>query len=265
MRAMMMAGHNDRGSQPEVLSEKETDHELAHRVASEAASLLVGLQDQGLAQGVQGWRLEDVGDSTAHDYIVDALKTARPDDGLLSEEGDDDGSRTKHRRAWIVDPLDGSSGFGFGNREWAVHIALAVDGAPTVGAVAVPGMALIGSTSIVPEVPEMGDRKPVIVTGRTRANYDGILVSRALGADAFACSSAGVKAMLVMDGKADVYVHSGPLNEWDACAPVAVALAAGLDACSVTGDALEFNKRRAVVDSLLICRPELTQAVIDAF
>jgi len=73
-----------------------------------------------------------------------------------------------------------------------------------------------------------------------------------------------VKAMLVMSGEADMYVHDSPLYEWDVCAPVAVALAAGLDACQTNGDPIVFNKARPVADSLIICRPEFTEQIIDA-
>lgn len=242
----------------------ESDHELAHRLAAEAAAMLVGLQQEGIAHGAQRWELEQIGDVAAHDFITEAIAAERPDDGLLSEEGADDGSRTAFERSWIVDPLDGSSGFGVGNAEWAVHVALSIGGRPDVGAVAVPGMGLIGSTHDVPVLPEVGDRRPIVVTGRTRARTDGVRVSNALDADYAACSSAGVKAMLVMDGQADVYVHDGPLYEWDVCAPVAVALAAGLDCCHTTGEPIVFNKARPVVESLLICRPEFTSRVVQA-
>lgn len=70
--------------------------------------------------------------------------------------------------------------------------------------------------------------------------------------------------MLVALGQADVYVHDAPLYEWDACAPVAVALAAGLDACATDGTKLVFNKMTPVVRNLLICRPEFTTDVVAA-
>ena len=59
-----------------------------------------------------GWWPEEQGDAEAHHLLMDALRTARPDDGVLSEEGHDDGHRLEHERVWIVDPLDGSSDFG---------------------------------------------------------------------------------------------------------------------------------------------------------
>lgn len=242
----------------------ESDDEFSHRIAREAADMLADLQREGVAAGKFGWGLEEIGDTAAHDFLVAAITAERPDDGLLSEEGHDDGARTAKSRAWIVDPLDGSSGFGAGNAEWAVHVALSIDGAPMVGAVSVPGMDLTGSTAQPPVVPERQDRRPVVITGRTKARSDGRLLAHMLDADLAACSSAGVKAMLVMSGEADMYVHDGPLYEWDVCAPVAVALAAGLDACQRNGDPIVFNKSRPVADSLIICRPEFTGRIIDA-
>lgn len=240
----------------------ELDHQLAHDLASDAATRLSAAQAG--AEGRPGWWLEGLGDSLAHDYLVGELERERPEDGLLSEEGVDDGVRVDVRRAWIIDPLDGSNGFGCGNAEWAVHVALAVEGQPVVGAVAVPGLDLVASTLEVPVVPERADRRPIVVTGRSRSFSDGRYLADALGADLAACSSSGVKAVLVATGQADVYVHDAPLYEWDVCAPTAVALAAGLDACGTDGTPLRFNKAQPVVGNLVISRPEFTTQVIHA-
>lgn len=240
------------------------DHQLAHRLAEETARRLVEAQRVAWAQGHRGWSLEEVGDALAHEYIAAELAEHRPDDGLLSEEGHDDGARLRSRRAWIIDPLDGSNGYGIGNQEWAVHVALSIEGAPDVGAVAVPGLDLTASTMQLPTSPERGDRRPIVVTGRSRSYVDGQPLADALDADLTACSSAGVKAMLVATGRADVYVHNSPLYEWDVCAPIAVALAAGLDACDGDGEPLQFNKERPIVSNLVICRPEYTADVVHA-
>jgi len=65
--------------------------------------------------------------------IADVLTRAFPDDGLLSEETTDDGSRLQRRRVWIVDPLDGTREFTLRIPEFVVSIGLVVDGVPTVG------------------------------------------------------------------------------------------------------------------------------------
>ena len=240
------------------------DHELAHQLARATARRLVEIQESSYSSSRSAWWLEETGDTEAHEYLASELERERPEDGLLSEEGVDDGARVHRSRSWIVDPLDGSSGFGAGNTEWAVHVGLAVDGEPSVGAVAVPGMGLTASTSDVPVVPDRGARRPIVVTGRSRSWSDGRYLADALDADLAACSSAGVKAVLVATGEADVYVHDAPLYEWDVCAPVAMALASGLDACAADGTRLVFNKSTPVVQSLVICRREFTTDVVSA-
>jgi 3'(2'), 5'-bisphosphate nucleotidase len=76
--------------------------------------------------------------------------------------------------------------------------------------------------------------------------------------------SAGAKAMAVVQGTADVYAHSGGQYEWDSAAPVCVAAAAGLHTSRLDGSPLEYNRRDPYLPDLLICRPELAAAVIDA-
>jgi 3'(2'), 5'-bisphosphate nucleotidase len=74
--------------------------------------------------------------------------------------------------------------------------------------------------------------------------------------------SAGAKAMAVVRGEVDVYCHSGGQYEWDSCAPAAVAAAAGLHVSRVDGTALVYNQPNPWLPDLLICRPELAEAVI---
>ena len=184
----------------------------------------------------------------------------------MSEEGEDDLSRLDASRVWIIDPLDGSSSYGRGIPEWAVHVALVIDGVGEVGAVASPGVGVVASSYRPAEVTDPGKRPPIVVTGRTRAHNDGQLVAEALGAESgaqiVAMSSAGVKASLLAVGRADVYVHDSPLYEWDVCAPAVMAAAAGLDVSTPMGEAFVFNKARPVVEGLVISRPEFTERVL---
>jgi 3'(2'), 5'-bisphosphate nucleotidase len=76
--------------------------------------------------------------------------------------------------------------------------------------------------------------------------------------------SAGAKAMAVIRGECDVYVHSGGQYEWDSCAPVAVALAAGCHCSRIDGTPLIYNNEDPYLPDLLICRPEWAAPVLDA-
>src|SRR5262245_66560623 len=82
-----------------------------------------------------------VGDMRSHHFLVEALHAARPDDAILSEEGRDSANRLSANRVWIIDPLDGTNEFGEpGRPDWAVHVALVIDGEPVAAAVALPAV-----------------------------------------------------------------------------------------------------------------------------
>ena len=103
-----------------------------------------------------------------------------------------------------------------------------------------------------------------MVISRTRPPAEAAALGSALGAEIRPMGSAGAKAMAVVAGEADIYYHSGGQHEWDNCAPVAVALGAGLHASRADGAPLRYNREPPLVPELLICRPELAQRALDA-
>jgi len=165
---------------------------------------------------------------------------------------------------WIGDPLDGSSDFGSGNNEWAVHVALTERGKGIAAAVSLPAIGQVFGTGEPPVVPEPDRERPIIVTGRSRVRIDGVRVANALDAELMTCGSAGVKAMLVVTGQADAYVHAGPLWEWDVCAPAIVAEAAGLTVTDAFGNPHVYNKGRAVAPGFIVSRPAIADRVLAA-
>jgi 3'(2'), 5'-bisphosphate nucleotidase len=84
-----------------------------------------------------------------------------------------------------------------------------------------------------------------------------------LGGELVPLGSAGAKAMAVVLGDADVYAHSGGQYEWDSAAPVGVARAAGLHVSRLDGAPLVYNREQPWLPDLLICRPELADAVLE--
>lgn len=231
------------------------DHALAADLAGQAGVALVSLRDHE-GRRFDPWSLRDRGDQLAHDLLVEQLSEHRPLDIVLSEEGVEDRRRLKAARTWIIDPLDGTHDFPFTDSiEWAVHVALVEDGRPTAAAVAVPGLGQVFSTSGT-VLAERDDRdQPLVISGRSNG-YLGGRVAQALGGRVTACGSAGVKAMLVVTGAVDIYVHGSGLFEWDVCAPAAVAAAAGLVVTDIGGNEIRYNKSEPVVRGLVIARPE---------
>src|SRR3546814_7648152 len=111
-----------------------TDAELARALAVDVGDLLRRIRDEGVEDGAA---LGKRGDREANALILARLAIERPDDAVLSEEANDARSRCAVSRVWVIDPLDGTRDYGERRDDWAVHIGLAVDGRPTLGAVAI--------------------------------------------------------------------------------------------------------------------------------
>lgn len=239
------------------------DAELAAHLAQTAGQLLLTVRDSGM---LSDKALGKAGDATANQFLVHALREQRPDDGLLSEEEKDNLDRLAFARTWIVDPVDGTREYGEARADWAVHVGLAVDGVASVGAVALPGAndgaGIVLRTDQPVTVPPA---PPVLrmVVSRTRPAREAVAVAQKLGAELVPMGSAGAKAMAVILGDADIYLHSGGQFEWDSCAPVAVALAHGLHCSRIDGSALVYNQAETYMPDLLICRKEHAEQVLD--
>jgi 3'(2'), 5'-bisphosphate nucleotidase len=239
-----------------------TDADLAAHLAETAGRLLLEVRASGLFSAKA---LGKAGDQTANQFLVHALREQRAEDGLLSEEMACDGARLQHSRVWIVDPVDGTREYGEARADWAVHVGLAINGVPTIGAVALPGhedgiVLRTDQPRVVPPAPE----KLRMVVSRTRPAPQAVAVAEALGAELVPMGSAGAKAMAVILGQADIYLHAGGQYEWDSCAPAAVALAHGLHASRIDGSPLTYNQEDTYMPDLLICRHEHADSVLGA-
>lgn len=232
-----------------------TDAALARAIADEAGALLLRIQEHG-ADGARG-------DREANALILERLRAARPEDAILSEESADDPIRLTRSRVWIVDPLDGTREFGESRADWAVHVALAVDGVAAAGAVALPRLGVTLSSD-APPVLAGGRVPPRMLVSRTRASALCAAVGTRIGAEQVPMGSAGAKAMAVVRGEADIYLHSGGQHQWDNCAPVAVALAAGLHCSRIDGSPIVYNQASTSIPDLLICRPEWSDIVLES-
>ena len=236
-----------------------TDAELAAHLAQVAGRILLEVRASNMFDGKA---LGKAGDETANQFLVHALRQQRPDDGLLSEESKDTAERLAMERCWIVDPVDGTREYGEARADWAVHVGLAIGGVAEVGAVALPGCDAVLRTDAPLAVPPAPETLRMVVS-RTRPAAEAIAVSEAIGADLVPMGSAGAKAMAVIRGEADIYLHSGGQYEWDSCAPVAVARAHGLHCSRIDGSPLVYNQRDTYMPDLLICRPEHADRVLE--
>ncbi|MCU0301299.1 MAG: 3'(2'),5'-bisphosphate nucleotidase CysQ [Candidatus Nanopelagicales bacterium] len=252
-----------------------TDAALATAIARAVGRALLELRD-GFGPVDDGNRrtLMDAGDARAQAMIADRLNAARPGDAVLSEEAVDTDARLGADRVWIIDPLDGTSEYGEGRTDFAVHVALwrrdaGVDGlgAVTDAAVDVPGLGETWRTDRPEPTAALPSDRPLrVVVSRSRppAGLDALLalVSADLvaagitphGIERANVGSVGAKLGEVMAGRAEAYLHPGGLNEWDLAAPHACALAHGYVAL---GPVQPFNRMPPKSGPVLIAHPEI--------
>ena len=252
-----------------------TDAALAAELARDAGELLLQLrQEEGFWDP---YDLGDAGDKRANTLILNGLAADRPADAVLSEEAVDDLSRVHADRVWIVDPLDGTWEFSTRRNDWAVHIALwqrtgaagsatscatGPDGGITDAAVALPAFGEVYRTdTVTPPAPRgagpiritASSSRPPAVLWRLRDQMDIELIR---------IGSAGAKAMAVVTGDVDAYVHAGGQWEWDSAAPAGVVRAAGLHASRLDGSPLIYNRRDPYLPDFLMCRAELADVLL---
>ncbi len=239
------------------------DHALAARIAEDTGRVLVQIRAEHA--GADPAVLKKAGDDGAQAVIAAALQAARPGDNILSEEAADDLTRLQADRVWIIDPLDGTKEYAEpGRTDWAVHVALWRAGRLVAGAVALPAQGLTLSTGEPPAVPPAYGGPLRMIVSRTRASALVLAVADRLGAVTVPMGSAGAKAMSVVRGESEAYLHTGGQYEWDSAAPAAVAAAAGLHTSRVDGSPLRYNNENPYLPDLLICRPELAAALLEA-
>lgn len=253
------------------LTDDLTDAELAADLAADAGKLL--LQVRAEIGFDQPWTLGEAGDRQANSLLLRRLQAERPGDAVLSEEAHDDLARLKSDRVWIIDPLDGTREFSTpGRDDWAVHIALwrrSSNGQPEI-------------TDAAVALPARGNvvyRNDTVTSGAAPAGVPGTLriavsatrppavlhrIRQTLAIQPVSIGSAGAKAMAVIDGYVDAYLHAGGQWEWDSAAPAGVMLAAGMHASRLDGSPLRYNQLDPYLPDLLMCRAEVAPILLGA-
>ncbi|MCQ9344182.1 3'(2'),5'-bisphosphate nucleotidase CysQ [Corynebacterium sp. 153RC1] len=233
------------------------DATLTHRLAQGTGEILKGVRNVGVLRGRE---LGDAGDDLAQNWIARVLEQHRPDDGFLSEEAADNPERLGKDRVWIIDPLDGTKEFATGRQDWAVHIALVEQGIPTHAAVGLPDLGVVFHSSDARAV--TGPFSGKIALSHNRPPEVALHIAEKLGFETQTMGSAGAKAMHVLLGDYDAYIHAGGQYEWDSAAPVGVCKAAGLHCSRLDGSELRYNNKDTYLPDILICRPELAEEIL---
>lgn len=253
------------------LTDDLTDAELAADLAADAGKLL--LQVRAEIGFDQPWTLGEAGDRQANSLLLRRLQAERPGDAVLSEEAHDDLARLKSDRVWIIDPLDGTREFSTpGRDDWAVHIALwrrSSNGQPEItdAAVALParGNVVYRTDTVTSGAAPAGVPGTLrIAVSATRPPAVLHRIRQTLAIQPVSIGSAGAKAMAVIDGYVDAYLHAGGQWEWDSAAPAGVILAAGMHASRLDGSPLRYNQLDPYLPDLLMCRAEVAPILLGA-
>ncbi|WP_034987045.1 3'(2'),5'-bisphosphate nucleotidase CysQ [Corynebacterium jeikeium] len=233
------------------------DATLAQRLAQGTGEILKGVRNVGLLRGTE---LGKAGDALAQDWIARSLIQHRPNDAMLSEEAEDDLARLDNSRVWIIDPLDGTREYAGGRQDWAVHIALVENRKIVEAAVGMPDLGRVFSSSEVRAVAGARTNRLVISQNTTPAIAE--FIAEDLGMELVTMGSCGAKAVSVILGDNDVYVHAGGQYEWDNAAPVGIAQAAGLHTSRLDGTDLCYNCESPYLPDLVISRPDMADEIL---
>jgi 3'(2'), 5'-bisphosphate nucleotidase len=196
-------------------------------------------------------------DRAASAFLVEELKRLFPEDGILCEEEPDDAQRLSKSRVWIIDPMDGTKEFIDHRDEFAVMVGLAVHGIPSLGVVYQPTTeklyyALTGSgafvktekaTRLLRVSPESNPLRMTVALSRSHHSPEVDLIRGRLGIHkSISLGSLGLKAGLICEGLAHLYLHIGlGTNQWDTCAPQAILHEAGGRITNASNAALQYN------------------------
>jgi 3'(2'), 5'-bisphosphate nucleotidase len=244
------------------LTAGDLQHELevAIRLARQAGETIMGYYQTGLrVDEKDGGEPVTIADRAADDLIVRGLRAAFPHDGMLTEESDDDLSRLEKERAWIVDPLDGTTEFINGTGDFSVQIALTVQEQPVLGVVYQPTADRLyravrddgafrvenGQTLRLRVSTETDPANMCMAASRSHYSAFVRAARQALGIrKVIRVGSVGLKVGLLAQGACDLYVATTVAKEWDLCAPHALLLEAGGTLTNLCGQRPVYNQAR---------------------
>lgn len=226
---------------------------LAEAIAREAGALLL--------DGFEGTRTVDAKssptdvvtemDRAAEVLIVRRILEARPGDGILGEEGADRPSTTGVR--WVIDPLDGTVNYLYRRPDWAVSVAVEVEGRPVAGAVFAPVHDELFAATLGGGATRNG--RPIHVSAEARLPHalcgtgfgyeeavrkvQGAVLSRVIAEvrDVRRAGSAALDLCALACGRLDVYYERG-VRLWDVAAAELVVREAGGHAETLGGEPL---------------------------
>ncbi|MEP6820466.1 MAG: 3'(2'),5'-bisphosphate nucleotidase CysQ [bacterium] len=271
----------------ESVNPKSYEHELSVslELAREAGAAILDLYEGPLdiEQKANADDREPVtqADKLANEIIVSRLLREFPEDGILAEESIDTSHRLDKSRVWMIDPLDGTTGFIDGNGDFAVQIGLTENGECVLGVVYQPltgalyravrgGGTWIERPGREPEQGRVSDHGEIstmrLAASRSHRSPRMDKVVEAFGLkEEIRRGSVGIKVGLIVEQQSDLYVHLSPrTKQWDTCAPQVILHEAGGCMTDLFGLPLRYNhadvqNRNGVVASNGVSHPRIVE------
>ncbi|MCU0524471.1 MAG: inositol monophosphatase family protein [Elainella sp. Prado103] len=217
-------------------------------------------------------------DRALDQQLTEQFTTLFPADRVITEENSDSWQAflSDATRLWLIDPLDGTDDFIQGAHYYALMAGLLVQHQPIAGWIYAPMFDHLyfgGSEFGIFE--KIGDHPPQplqpqtpappseqfcpILLGHKDQKRFGSAIQQHIPAARFDCvGSFGLKVMQVLTGQAGLYIYlNGRVKLWDTTGPLAIAQAAGLMCCDLSGEPLRFTPDRMNLQTLAHQQPIL--------
>lgn len=211
-------------------------------------------------------------DLRADNYLKEGLSRCQPGVPILSEEDSAPDQTTRPGTYWLLDPIDGTASWRGGYSGFVTQAALLEAGRPIYGLVHAPALgrtweALAGEGARL-QGRELPRRQPssrcLLVDNTPQPHGLAALLNKKLPTTGYLESgSLGLKAVLVADGSADLFVKRVPVRDWD-LAPAAVVLAeVGALLTTASGEPWPFDGSMLKTQGLIAARdPDLLERTL---
>ncbi|PWG01899.1 3'(2'),5'-bisphosphate nucleotidase CysQ [Sphingosinicella humi] len=199
-------------------------------------------------------------------YLREHLGALDPDAGWLSEETLDATDRFERRRAWVVDPIDGTRDYLRGRTGWCVSVALIEDRTPLIGVLDAPQRGEHWTAERGKGAWRNGERLQV----SSRTEFIGARVPAdqlpQIDSDLVAVAkpnSIALRIAMVAAGEADLVATLRWGFEWDIAAAALIAEEAGATVTGALGQPLTFNTITGEAFGVLVATPGIHAAAAE--
>lgn len=204
-------------------------------------------------------------DKAAEKLIVEIIKSSRPNDGFIGEEGS--ATSGDSGITWAIDPIDGTVNYMYGLPVWTISIAALKDGEAIAGCLVAPDLAKVyyatkggggweesnSGTKALTVSPSDDLSSCLLATGfayrKERRAEIAPVIAQVLPQvrDIRRMGAASIDITSVATGGVDAYVESG-VRIWDYAAALLIATEAGAE---------YIHRNQPWGEWLLVCRPGL--------